>query len=199
MRHAIRLLMMLLALGAARGFAATPVPEPLREWQDWVLQGQEFRACPFLALRAPGELGSHVCAWPGALSLDLHGEGGTFRQRWQVYSTSWVRLPGNLEHWPRDLRLNGGAAPVVSREGYPQLELPAGTHEVSGRFVWSQRPEQLAIPMQTAIVQLTLDGRPVAQPERPGAAVWLGQRRAAAEREQLDLTVHRLLRDDIPA
>src|SRR5690606_10751399 len=85
------------------------------------------------------------------------------------------------------------------REGFPQLRLDPGTHEISGRFLWNTRPEQLAVPSQTAIVRLTLDGRVVAQPERSGNAIWLGQRRVAAEREQLDLTVHRLLRDDIPA
>ncbi len=179
--------------------AAAPVPEPLREWQAWVLQGQEFRACPFLATRTPGDASAHVCAWPGALSLDLGASGGSFRQRWQVHAESWVRLPGSLEHWPRDLRLDGATAAVVAREGVPQVFLAPGTHEITGRFAWDTRPEQLPVPAQTAIVQLTLDGRAVAQPERPGGAVWLGQRREAVEREQLDLTVHRLLRDDIPA
>ncbi|HWL62349.1 MAG TPA: hypothetical protein VNQ32_06115 [Steroidobacteraceae bacterium] len=200
MRHGIRLLMAWLAMAMVmQAHAAQPIPEPLRDWQAWVLQGQEFRACPFLATRTPGDASAHICAWPGALTLDLTASGGTFRQRWQVYAESWIRLPGSLEHWPRDLRLNGAAAAVVAREGYPQVFLPAGTHEVSGRFAWDTRPEQLPVPAQTAIVQLTLDGRAVAQPERPGDAIWLGQRRAAVEREQLDLTVHRLLRDDIPA
>ena len=199
MRHGIRLSMMLLAFWALQGVGAEAVPEPLREWQQWVMQGQEFRACPFLATRTPGDARSHVCAWPGALELNLAADGGSFRQRWQVHAASWVRLPGNLEHWPRELRLNGAPAAVVAREGFPQLRLDPGTHEISGRFLWNTRPEQLAVPSQTAIVRLTLDGRVVAQPERSGNAIWLGQRRVAAEREQLDLTVHRLLRDDIPA
>lgn len=183
------------------GIAAAPVsvPEPLRDWQAWALHGQEFRACPFLATRQPGNPGSHVCAWPGPLTLNLDADGGTFSQRWQVQVDSWVRLPGSIEHWPRDLRLNGSAAPVVAREGVPQLRLGPGMHEVSGRFAWSNRPEELPVPLQTAIIDLTLDGRTVDQPERPGSAVWLGQRRAAVEREALDLRVYRLLRDDIPA
>ncbi|MDQ2639728.1 MAG: hypothetical protein M3Y79_03990, partial [Pseudomonadota bacterium] len=199
MRHVIRLLMAMLMAWNVTAQAAEAIPGPLREWQGWVLQGQEFRACPFLATRTPGDANAHVCAWPGALTLDLSASGGTFRQRWQVYSESWVRLPGSLEHWPRDLRLDGAAAAVVAREGVPQLQLSPGTHEINGRFVWETRPEQLHVPAQTAIVQLTLDGRSIAQPERAGGDVWLGQRRAALEREQLDLTVHRLLRDDIPA
>jgi hypothetical protein len=199
MRHGIRLLMGLLAIWTAQAHAASPVPESLREWQAWVMHGQEFRACPFISTRQPGNAGSHICAWPGPLMLDLDAEGGTFRQRWQVQVDSWVRLPGSIEHWPRDLRLNGAAAPVVAREGAPQLHLGPGTHEISGRFTWAGRPEELAIPSQTAIIELTLDGRVVDQPERPGSTVWLGQRRTAVEREALDLRVYRLLRDDIPA
>ncbi|HUG73632.1 MAG TPA: hypothetical protein VMK82_09430, partial [Steroidobacteraceae bacterium] len=191
--------MVWLAVWSVPGLAASPVPEPLQPWQDWVLRGQEFRACPFLATRPPGTATSHVCAWPGALTLDLTAGGGRFSQRWQVQADSWVRLPGSIEHWPRELRLNGGAAAVVAREGVPQLRLGAGTHEISGRFVWSVRPEQLAVPPATAMIQLTLDGRTVAQPEHSIGAVWLGQRRAAVERDQLDLEVYRLLRDDIPA
>jgi hypothetical protein len=200
MRRGLHLsLMMLLAWAVLQVRAAEPVPAPLREWQQWVLNGQEFRACPFLATRTPGDARSHVCAWPGTLELNLGAEGGSFRQRWQVHADSWVSLPGNLEHWPREVQLDGRAAPVVAREGVPQLRLSPGTHELSGRFAWAARPEQLAVPPQTALVQLTLDGRPVAQPERPGNAVWLGQRRSAAERDQLDVTVHRLVRDDLPA
>ncbi len=200
MRRMIRLsLMVLLAWAVFPVQAAESVPGPLREWQRWVLNGQEFRTCPFLATRQPGDARSHVCAWPGALELNLDAEGGRFSQRWQVHTDTWVRLPGSLEHWPRDVRLNGAIAPVVAREGVPQLQLKPGTHEVSGRFAWATRPEQLMLPPETAIVQLTLDGRAVAQPERAGNNLWLGQRRSTTEREQLDLTVHRLLRDDQPA
>ncbi len=195
----IRLSMVWLALWSVQLAAAQPVPDALRHWQGWVMQGQEFRTCPFLATRTPGDPRAHVCAWPGALQLDLDADGGGFRQRWQVHTTSWVRLPGSLEHWPRDVRLNGAAAAVVARDGFAQLRLDPGAHEITGRFVWSARPEQLPVPAQTALIDLRIDGRIVDQPERTADALWLGQRRTTTEREQLDLTVHRLLRDDIPA
>jgi hypothetical protein len=189
----------LLVTGAAQCFAAAVVPVPLQPWQGWVLRGEEFRACPFLAMRQPGVQGSHRCAWPGALSLELNAAGGPFRQAWQVYADSWIVLPGNLEHWPREVQIDGNAAPVVARDGLPQLRVTQGAHNVTGRFAWATRPEVLPVAAQTAIVQLTLDGKVVAQPERPDGALWLGQRRSAVERDQLQLSVYRLLRDDIPA
>jgi hypothetical protein len=201
MRRTIQAIWALLILGAAPCLAQAqvPVPDPLKPWQDWVLRGEEFRACPFLAARVPGVRDSHRCAWPGALSLELHSTGGSFRQSWQVYSESWIVLPGSLEHWPRDVQIDGRTAPVVVREGSPQLLLGPGTHAVTGGFAWTTRPESLQVATQTAIVQLRLDGAVVTQPERPNGAVWLGQRRSTVERETLQIAVYRLVRDDIPA
>jgi hypothetical protein len=199
MRRAIQAMVFLLALCAAQAPAMAQVPEPLKPWQDWVLRGEEFRNCPFLATRAPGARDSHRCAWPGVLVLDLNASGGQFHQSWQIHSESWIVVPGSIEHWPREVRIDGRPAPVVTHNGLPQLLVAPGTHAVSGRFAWATRPEVLPVAPQTAIVQLVLDGRPVTQPERPNGAVWLGQRRSAAERETLQISVYRLVRDDIPA
>ena len=44
---------------------------PAREpWGDWVLHGEDYRACPGLSGAMPGERAAHVCAWPGELGLD---------------------------------------------------------------------------------------------------------------------------------
>jgi hypothetical protein len=76
--------------------------------------------------------------------------------------------------------------------------LDAGHHQLSGRFVWTQRPEQLAVAPSTGLVDLTLDGQRIAQPERPNGAVWLGKRRTAESARGLDLQVFRLVEDEIP-
>lgn len=198
MRRIITAAAILLASMVGQVFAAN-VPEPLQPWQDWVLRGQEFRRCPFVSTLGSANESAYRCAWPGALVLDLGASGGEFRQRWQVHADAWVVLPGSTEYWPRDLKLDGKAAAVVQREGRPQLYLAAGTHEITGRFAWTDRPEALPIARQTALLQLTLDGRAVPQPERTNGDVWLGQRRSAVERDRLEVAVYRLLRDDIPA
>jgi hypothetical protein len=184
--------------------AQEAVPPPLRDWEDWVLHGEEFRRCPFLASTTltPGHpivQTAYRCDWPERLSLAVDARGGSFSQRWQVFAATWVGLPGNLEHWPRDVRLNGAAAPVVEMGGVPSLRLTPGNYAISGRFEWASRPEALPIPDNTAIVELTVDGQRVGQPERPNREVWLGKRRTAEQAASLEIQVYRLVQDEIPA
>ena len=165
MRVTIRTLAVLLLAVVMRAHAAT-IPDALHDWQDWVLHGQEFRTCPWLATHGPNNESSYRCAWPGALTLDLTATGGRFEQRWELNTETWLILPGSVEDWPRDVRVDGNAAPVVLRAARPQLRLKPGTHEVTGRFAWATRPEALSIAPATAMVRLTLDGKLVAQPVR---------------------------------
>ena len=88
----------------------------------------------------------------------VDARGGTFSQRWQVYTDSWVTLPGDVEHWPRDVRLDGAPAAVVAYQERPSLRLAPGTYTVSGRFEWSSRPESLPLPPSSAIVDLFVGG-----------------------------------------
>jgi len=183
--------------------AQDAIPPALREWQGWVLHDQEFRRCPF-ASSADAEAGEPIdaaefrCVWPEQLTLTVEARGGTFSQRWQVYAESWVALPGDAEHWPRDVRLNGAPVAVVARDEVPQVRLKPGTYALSGRFEWSSRPESLKLPQSTAIVDLFVDGTRVAQPERPDGGVWLGKRRSAEQAAAMEVQVYRLVRDEIP-
>jgi hypothetical protein len=86
----------------------------------------------------------------------------------------------------------------VQRNGFPSLLLPAGSHAVTGALAWSVRPESIPLDTRTAIIDLTLDGRRIAQPERPDGAVWLGKRRQAEQPERMEVQVYRLLRDEVP-
>jgi hypothetical protein len=203
----IRLGLFALALAGsftARAQAPDPLPSQLRDWQGWVLHGEEFRRCPFLASANPQpgqpiDASAFRCVWPERLTLNLDARGGSFAQRWQVFSESWVTLPGSLEHWPLDVRVNGAPAAVVAVNGAPTLRLGAGNYAVSGGFTWSTRPESLPLPDLTALVDLNVDGQRVAQPERPGGAVWLGKRRSAEQPAALEVQVYRLVRDEVPA
>jgi hypothetical protein len=180
------------------------IPPSLREWQGWVLHGEEFRRCPFTASddTEPGQpIAQHQfrCVWPERLTLTVDAQGGTFSQRWQVYSESWVALPGGAENWPRDVRLNGAPAAVVAVNDVPSLRLAPGSYTVSGRFAWTSRPEALPLADGTAIVDLFVDGSRVAQPERPDGGVWLGKRRSTEQAAAMEVQVYRLVQDEIPA
>lgn len=203
MRMQLRAALVAVALSPAGILNAQSLPPPLNDWRDWVLHGEEFRRCPFLSSTTAGageRIATHAfrCAWPERLVLSVDARGGTFTQRWQVLSASWVELPGDTEHWPRDVRLNGAPAPVVDHAG-PGLRLQPGTWTVSGRFEWETRPEALPLPAFSALVDLVVDGQRVPQPERPEGAVWLGKRRSVEQAAAMEVQVYRLLRDEIPA
>lgn len=175
------------------------LPEPLAPWRDWVLYGEEFRACPVRNGRAPGEVASHVCGWPGLLSLDVRAGGARFAQTWTLYAEEWVPLPGDGERWPAVVEVDGDAFPVVARDGRPAVRLGAGTHRVEGEIAFAARPASIAIPPATALVALTLDGETVARPEIDRGTLWLGIRPdAEVEEDRLDVIVHRLLSDTLP-
>lgn len=179
--------------------ADVAVPPGLQGWEGWVLHGSEYRRCPFLFAQDPSQEASYRCAWPGRLQLSVNERGGQFSQRWQVFADSWIALPGNLETWPRDVRANNLTAAVVERDGRPQLRLAAGDYQVSGRFEWSLRPENLDIAAQSGLIDLTVDGQKIAQPERPGGGVALGKATRAEQATALEVQVYRLVIDDIPA
>ena len=155
------------AVGAAPENPETAIPRALEDWQAWAMKDQEFRRCPFLAGADASDESSHRCAWPERLQLTVDAHGGRFAQRWEVYSDSWVALPGDLEHWPQAVEVDGKLAPLVAREGIPFLRLPAGSHTLSGNWSWDVRPETLTIPRETALLDLSVDSARVAQPERP--------------------------------
>ena len=183
---------------AAHAVDAVAVPNELQGWQDWALHGLETRRCP-LSVASQGMPASNVsCAWPQVLTLNVDAHGGRFAQAWDVYADSWIALPGDEQHWPRDVKLNNAAAAVVLREGVPQLRLAAGHYAITGKFQWATRPEQLLLPSQIGLLALVVDGQPVVQPQRPGEALSFGRRRSAAQATAMEVQVYRLVSDQIP-
>lgn len=200
LRHIFRAMLgVVVTLATAHSIAApVAVPPELEAWRGWALDGLEYRRCPLIATSQADSAAAFRCVWPERLSLSLDARGGRFTQQWQLYAQSWVRLPGNSEHWPQDVRVNGAPGAVVMRDGHPALQLLQGAYAVSGTFEWAARPEQIEIDPRTALVDLSIDGRNVAQPERPGGAVWLGKRRSAEQAERMEVQVYRLVADEVP-
>jgi hypothetical protein len=175
------------------------VPEALLPWRNWVLYGEEFRACPVRNGEQPQQAASHLCAWPGSLRMDVGPAGAEFSQAWTLYADDWVPLPGNAEYWPGGVTVDGNAQAVVTRGGRAMLRLTRGTHRVAGELAWATRPASITIPAETGLVALTLNGQTVANPEIDGGTLWLGLRPDAdVEEDRLDVIVHRRLRDTLP-
>jgi hypothetical protein len=186
-----------LCVGAAD--AQVQIPKELDGWRDWVLSGQEYRRCPFLANSDGTREENRICAWPGRLGLEVNEAGAHFTQSWVSYAPVWAPLPGNLENWPGSVTVNGRPAAVVARNETPYIRLAQGTSTIAGSFTWSKRPETLSVPDQTGLVSLAVDSHRVDQVDRADGAIWLGKQHQTGAAQQLSIQVYRLLSDGVPA
>src|SRR5438034_10573800 len=151
---------------AAAPVPRAQVPEALRPWTDWVMHGHEEAFCALLQ----GSTDHRQCAWPSRLMLELDGRAGRFTQDWLVQQAGWVPLPGDAARAPLDVRADGKPSAVTFRSGVPSIRLERGTHAVSGVFEWDSLPGLPPIPVETGLVGLALNAKPVALPDRPPQA-----------------------------
>lgn len=178
---------------------ADSVPAALDAWRGWVLKGQEFRACPLIAGKSGGSAQDFLCAWPGVAHLGVDANGANLAQHWRVDADAWIPLPGDAEHWPQQVTIDGQPAVVVDRDG-PMLRLLAGNHELRARISWQERPQSLRVPQASGLVALELDGKAIAPVQRDGDELSLGRSAAATpEADSVELRVYRRLSDDVPA
>jgi hypothetical protein len=192
------LLLAVLSCAHAAALAEVAVPAELRGWEEWALRGNESHRCPWLVPGMPTD-DARVCAWPSVLELQVDEHGGRFSQRWQVSSDSWVPLPGNSENWPEDVTVDGSPAAVVSHLASPAIRAASGVHTVAGSFHWTRRPEALAVPENVGLVNLSMSGTRLANPQRSEAGITLGAGAAARQDDHVDVHVFRRLDDALPA
>lgn len=204
MRRLLLLFFAFLAFGVRAAAAATSlrtlageplvVPAVLRPWIPWVLTGDEDVRCPRLV-----ESNEALCVWPTELALDVRPGGATFRLQAQTFRPAGLALPGDDEHPPLDVTVDGRALPVTMTP--PQVLVPAGRHVLMGRFAWVDRPDVLSIGADVALVRLTIDGRPAPSPARDSSGRLLfGVRASVAppQEDAADVVVQRRLDDDVP-
>lgn len=174
---------------------ADEVPPPLRAWIPWVLASEEEIACAHTG-------GKAICEWPAALDLDVGASGGSFEQRVRVDRDAAVLLPGSVEQWPRDVRVDGQPVAVLDagEAHHPSVRLAAGVHRLAGTFRWASMPERIRVPPATARLWLRVAGEPVPFPRRDAEGrLWLAAGDVeAGEAERLDLSVHRKIEDGVP-
>ncbi len=193
-------MLVLLVLLATRTAAADPldprrVPDPLKGWTEWALDGKADALCPqFL-----GHADTSRCAWPSRLDLTVEARGGRFVQQWHVDVARAVPLPGDDKRWPLDVKVDGARAVVAPLSGGPGVLLAAGDHRIEGAFAWDSPPDSLKVPEETGLLGLTLRGAQVAWPNRDAqGTVWLQKAATNEEGDALELVVHRKVTDDIP-
>ena len=171
------------------------IPSQLSGWVDWVLHDQKQIGCPY---RYDKNVKS--CAWPSRLQLALDDNGGQFTQRWTVYSDSFIRLPGESEHWPLDVTNQGQTLLVQSKGGVPYVKLSAGEHIISGRFKWQKLPKSLTITPDSGLVSLQVNNQTVERPQFGyDGQLWLLQTdNQKVSEDNIDLQVFRRVVDGHP-
>jgi hypothetical protein len=190
----------LLLSSSAHSISPEDVPDPLKPWINWVLDDEKSRDCPWLYHNDE----ERRCAWPTILELDLSKTMGRFRQTWQVYAQSVVWLPGNSDLWPQKVLIDGKPALVIGDGDQPGARLTPGRHLVEGEFLWSALPEVLAIPENTGLIFLTINGKRIHFPDiDPGGRLLLKNPEASPSarenrEDQLEVVVFRRIVDQIP-
>ena len=149
-----------LVLSVSALAADTAPPFELDKWRAWVLDKHADIDCPRLGVQAS----NRRCAWPGLLRIDVTAGGVSFSQDWQIDGDSWLALPGNQQHWPVAVRVNDASHPVLERNGLPVVRVLAGAHTINGILEWRERPQFLQIPLQSALVRVSIDGQVLGWP-----------------------------------
>ena len=174
------------------------VPDELKGWVPWVLEGQESANCPFQYTDGK----RHHCAWPEVLMLDLHQQGGSFNQHWIVYEKSLITLPGNLKHWPQEVTVDGKPVVVSNKRGLPHIELHKGRYQLAGRFLWNSLPNAISLPKNSGLVDVVIDNRKITFPRiEASGRLWLNQASTQATdavEDRLQVAVFRRVIDEVP-
>jgi len=192
--------LVMLCLIAKPVLAATVyVPDELKPWQDWVLQDHPELACP---VAYGNETAGRECAWSNKLNIEVRRNAIAFQQHWHLYKDGWVILPGNDKLWPSGLSVNGKAATLTRRAGLPAVFLTRGEQEVTGLIPFKARPSSIPLPVQTGIVSVTIDGKPVARPNLQRNSILLRDSGPGVSQEKLNdslsVQVYRNILDGAP-
>lgn len=179
----------------AQEFSLSSVPDPLKSWVPWVLDDIPDWNCP----SRYNDAQQKTCAWPGQLELKVDDKGASFTQTWQVFRTALIALPGDLKAWPSTVQVDGKSLPIIHQDGHPAVQLTAGTHQLSGQFIWNKMPDSLALNTPSALLKLSLHGQVLAQVQRDKQQrLWLHNKVEAASEEHSKISMFRKIVDDTP-
>ena len=187
-----------LGMTAVSQASTTPVPPTLEPWREWVLHKHPDYSCPYLYQQPQQKR----CAWPSLLQVKEVGNGVEFEQSWDVYAQSWLILPGDQRHWPKEVKVNQQPAAVLERNGRPVVQVDAGRYKVAGKISWKKKPQYLALPEDVGIVIFSIAGKLVENPNIDRARLWFSktqlQPKVSKQAEAVKVDVFRKLIDDIP-
>lgn len=177
-------------------FSEADLPDDLKPWVKWVMSDYTPNRCPFLYHTQT----YRNCVWPSQLSLELTQQGGEFSFVATLFEEGWLALPGSQERWPQRVKSGGQALVVNEREGRPHVFLSPGNYVISGHFEWAELPENIALPAQTGLLDIRVEGKPVVFPVTDSNGMLWVKRidKDVTESEHADVRVFRHISDGVP-
>ena len=170
----------------------TQIPPELKPWVPWVMSQHPDLACPLVSEE-------RSCVWPGVLEVEAQATEGRWRLEVHVDKKSPVWLPGGRGTWPTKVLVDGRPLPVWEEDGHPMVTLNPGSHVISARLAYKERPSSLPVPPRVGRVQLKVDEQPVKRPVVDADGLRLGAVHVDDRlREHLEIEVWRKVHDGIP-
>jgi len=173
------------------------VPPQLSPWVEWVREKHPELDCAILA-------NNPTCTWPGRLNMALNNNGGSFKFSVRVdRDHSAVPLPGDERAWPQQVQnsiTNEDSIVVLNIDGQPHAKVSKGQYTISGNFTWDKLPEFITVPIESALIELTVNGESIRNPQlRNQGELWLQDKtEAPTEQSSVQLNVSRKLQDGVP-
>lgn len=142
-----------LLIFSLHSFAQSPtIPDPLTPWVTWVKEKHPEWECA-------KNNGEYDCIWPGSLQYTLAEKGAEFTARVEMLRNGSVPVPALPGLVPQNLEVKNTSGSAVSsslawEEGSLLLTLPKGSYQITGRFTWSEFPNELPAPSDFALVEI---------------------------------------------
>ncbi|MDR1694464.1 MAG: acyltransferase [Lactobacillaceae bacterium] len=177
-------------------FVKENLPNVLKDWTVWSLDGTEKSKCDF----AYNNYNDKYCYYISNLDIDINGKEADFVQDVKILDKGYVLLPGSVEVFPVNVWVDGKNMNIISRAGRPYVYLDKGEYKIEGKLKSKEEVRYLFIPNNAAILNIKKQGIAVANPaiDYSGVLRLETQSTAKSETDDLSVFVYRKITDNIP-
>ncbi|MCB9480787.1 MAG: hypothetical protein H6680_03035 [Desulfobacteraceae bacterium] len=189
------LLCFFLVFSALNSFAETP--QDLYQWKEFLLYGEEKYHC----VPEFDNDDNYHCIWPGILNLEINEKKIVFSQKVTLFSDSALILPGNLLHFPVNVKINNIKIPVSTLKEQPVCFPGKGNFKISGEINFDEIPDYINLPDHAGGYRVISKTEKIKFPYSDSKNIlWLKKTMSEKDRpkEHIRVNVYRKIRDSIP-
>ncbi|MDY0132007.1 MAG: hypothetical protein RBR53_04990 [Desulforegulaceae bacterium] len=172
-------------------------PEELYKWKEFLVYGEDkFHCVPEF-----NDDNKFHCKWPGILKLEIYENKILFSQKINLFTDSYIKLPGNLEIFPVNVQKNNKPIPVSVKNKFPVCFPGKGEFEISGELPFDEIPDFINLPEFSGGYKLDLKTDKISSPYTDLKNIlWLKKTLSEKdnEKEHLRVNVFRKIKDSFP-